>query len=325
MDSALQEVLGRVTPTHAAALQWFAEREGFEGKRPWPKNLASEPNLPDVALTAERGIHVPSGWDLALSVALTRSSQYRDGDLEVQEDGTWILLLRAHAGANGVGLESPWNRGLYECFRQRIPVAVFMPTKASDYRWLGLAFVDDYDDITRTFLLHGPVNATSSTEDWGTVVDLPAESSAPAWFLDDSDPLMWQDERLTRLGVGVVREVQSRFRELLLDAYAGACAITPYDARPALDGAHILPFVGKLSDTARNGLLLRSDVHRLFDRFLLTVNTDEMTCVVSTKLEKTRYSELDGVSLILPKDERLWPSARHLALHHERFVQAEEA
>jgi hypothetical protein len=325
MNSALQEVLSRVTPTHGALLQWFAEREGFEGKRPWPKNLASEPNLPDVALTAERGIHVPRGWNLALSVALTKSSQYQDGDLEVQEDETWILLLRAHAGSDGVGLESPWNRGLYECFRQRIPVAVFMPVKGSDYRWLGLAFVDDYDDITRMFLLHGPVNAASSAEDWGIVVDLPLEPPAPAWFLDDSDPLTWRDERLSRLSAGVVREDQSRFRQLLLGAYADKCAITQYDARPALDGAHILPFMGRSSDTARNGLLLRSDVHRLFDHFLLTVNTDEMTCVTSRKLEKTRYSELDGVPLTLPRDKRFWPSVRHLEIHRERCSQAEQA
>lgn len=324
MDSVLQEVVSRVTPTHADALRWYAERQGFVGKRPWPKNLVLESNVPDVALTAERGIHVPSGWDLALSVALTKSSQYRDGDLEMQEDGTWILLLRAHSGADGFGLESRWNRGLYECFRQRIPVAVFMPVRGSDYRWLGLAFIDDYDDVTQTFLLHGPVNATSSTEDWGTVIGLPTETSAPAWFLDDSDPLMWRDERLTRLGVGVVRESQGRFRELLLDAYAGACAVTLYDARPALDGAHILPFMGRPSDTARNGLLLRSDIHRLFDRYLLTVDTSSMTAVVSTRLEQTRYSELHGTELSLPKDERLWPSARHLQMHHERFAQAEQ-
>lgn len=323
MDSALKEVLGRVTPTHAAALQWFAEREGLVDKRPWSKRIASLPDAPDVKLTAQRGIHVPEDWDVALSVALTSSSRYQDGDLEMQEDGTWILMLRAHAGGDGVGLDSRWNRGLYECLRRRIPVAVFMPVRGSDYRWLGLAFVDDYDDATRTFLLHGPVNAASSSDTWGTVVDLPAESAVPTWFLDDSDPLLWRDKRLTRLSAGVVRESQNRFRQLLLDAYADTCAITKYDARAALDGAHILPFMGRSSDTARNGLLLRSDVHRLFDGFLLTVNPDDMTCTVSTKLEKTRYSELDGVPLALPRDERFWPSVRHLELHRERFSQAE--
>lgn len=325
MDSVLDEVFNRVDPTHASALRWLAEREGQIAKRPWPRNLLSEANVPDVKLTAERGIHVPAGWNVALSVALTQSSQYRDGDLEMQEDGTWILLLRAHAGADGIGLESPWNRGLYECFRRRVPVAVFMPVGGSDYRWLGLAFVDDYDDVTRTFLLHGPVNAASSTEDWGTVVDLPPESSAPAWFLDDSDPLMWRDERLTRLSVGIVREDQSRFRSLLLDAYGNTCAITRYDARPALDGAHILPFMGRPSDTARNGLLLRSDIHRLFDRYLLTVDANDMTTIVSARLQRTRYAELRGTPLSLPKDQRFWPSVRHLELHHERFLQAEQA
>ncbi|HAL31177.1 MAG TPA: hypothetical protein DCP20_10790 [Coriobacteriia bacterium] len=324
MGSVLDEVFRRIGPVHASALRWLAVREGRVAKRPWSKNLLTEPDVPDVKLTARRGIHVPAGWDVALSVALTQSSQYRDGDLELQDDGTWILLLRAHAGADGIGLESPWNRGLYECLRQRIPVALFMPVKSSDYRWLGLAFVDDYDDITRTFLLHGPVNAASPSETWGTVVDLQPNTHAPSWLLDDSDPITWQDERISRPGVGVVRESQGRFRQLLLDAYADTCAITQYDARPALDGAHILPFMGRSSDTARNGLLLRSDVHRLFDRFLLSVDTAEMTCVVSTKLQHTRYSELDGVPLTLPQNERFRPSVRHLELHHERFVQVEE-
>ena len=50
-----------------------------------------------------------------------------------------------------------------------------------------------------------------------------------------------------------------------MDAYGGRCAITGYDVEEALQAAHIVPYLGPQSNTVNNGLLLRADVHNLFD------------------------------------------------------------
>ncbi len=49
----------------------------------------------------------------------------------------------------------------------------------------------------------------------------------------------------------------------LLKAYSGRCAVTGCDAEPALEAAHLRPYKGPESNTAANGLLLRSDIHTL--------------------------------------------------------------
>ncbi len=259
---------------------------------------------------------------MALSVALTGTSKYQDGDLELQPDGTWLLILRAHEGKDGIGLESRWNRGLYNCHLRRVPVAVLRRTSGSDVEWLGLALVDHYDAGTRTFLLHGPFDEARSAEEWGTLSPLAEEGApVPDWFGAESPEDYTTDTRAKRVVVRVVRERQSRFRELLLGAYRDRCAVTGYDLPVALDAAHILPYLGSDSDTARNGLILRADIHRLFDKYLLAVDTEQMQMKVSPRLASTKYSDLDGIELRLPDDERLSPSLRHLDLHRERFLQ----
>jgi putative restriction endonuclease len=321
MQDALESILDRLSADHRSALQWLAARRGRVGPRPWSRQLASEADAPAPKLTAERGIHVPSGWDVALSVALTKASKYQDGDLEPQPDGTWLLVLRAHEGADGRGLDSRWNRGLYNAWMRRVPVAVFMPMRAADYRWLGLALVEDYDDYTRTFLLHGPIEMGQSPADWGTVDPLDSGDSYPAWFAAEDAPPMETDSRRRVAGDRVVREKQGAFHDALVSAYGGRCAVTRYDALAALDAAHILPFRGGTSDTARNGILLRADIHRLFDRYLVAVDAAAMRLVVHSSLEPTKYADLDGRELHVPSSDRLTPSPAYLDLHRSRFEQ----
>jgi len=64
---------------------------------------------------------------------------------------------------------------------------------------------------------------------------------------------------------------QGSFRVMVTDAYGRACAITEEHTLPALEAAHIKPFSENGPKSVNNGLLLRSDVHRLFDRGYITV------------------------------------------------------
>jgi putative restriction endonuclease len=78
---------------------------------------------------------------------------------------------------------------------------------------------------------------------------------------------------------------QGAFRILVTDAYRRACAITGEHSLPALEAAHIKPYNESGPHAVNNGLLLRSDLHRLFDRGYITV-TSEYRIEVSRRLKE---------------------------------------
>jgi len=78
---------------------------------------------------------------------------------------------------------------------------------------------------------------------------------------------------------------QGAFRVLVTDAYKRACAITEEHSLPALEAAHIRPFNESGPHAVNNGVLLRSDFHRLFDRGYITI-TPEYRIEVSRRLKE---------------------------------------
>jgi hypothetical protein len=131
------------------------------------------------------------------------------------------------------------------------------------------------------------------------------------------DPKNARDARERIIGSIVRRRGQPQFRKLLLVLYKGRCAITGSDVEQALEGAHITPYKGEETNHPTNGLLLRADVHTLFDLGLLTISSRDMTVIISRKLMGTTYDCLNGRSLILPDEEKYWPSRDALDMHRE--------
>jgi hypothetical protein len=105
------------------------------------------------------------------------------------------------------------------------------------------------------------------------------------------------------------------FRQALLDAYEYRCAITNFTAVDALEAAYIVPFRGKATHHASNGLLLRADVHTLFDLGKIAVDTKTMSVVIGDDLMETSYRILAGRPLRYPRDESQRPSTEALDLH----------
>jgi putative restriction endonuclease len=64
---------------------------------------------------------------------------------------------------------------------------------------------------------------------------------------------------------------QGAFRVAVIEAYGRACAVTGEHSLPALDAAHIRSYDQEGPHEVRNGILLRADLHRLFDKGYLTV------------------------------------------------------
>ena len=99
------------------------------------------------------------------------------------------------------------------------------------------------------------------------------------------------------------------------------CAITGERTLPALDAAHIKPFAAAGENRVPNGLLLRSDLHRLFDRGYLTVGPDLKVAVsrrIREEFENGRlYYAMDGTSLRVPNRSEFRPDPMALEWHSE--------
>lgn len=114
---------------------------------------------------------------------------------------------------------------------------------------------------------------------------------------------------------------QGTFRVSVTDAYGRACAATGEHSLPVLEAAHIRSYAEDGPHEVRNGLLLRADLHRLFDKGYLTVTPDrrlEVSGRLRTDYNNGRvYYPLHGQSLRQPAAEHDRPAAEFLTWHNE--------
>jgi len=91
-----------------------------------------------------------------------------------------------------------------------------------------------------------------------------------------------------------------------------------------VDACHIIPFAISKDDTITNGISLSPNLHRAFDRGLITINTDYIVRVSRAIREKESpysLSQFDGKRIILPNEYKYYPSVENLTWHRkERFV-----
>ena len=113
------------------------------------------------------------------------------------------------------------------------------------------------------------------------------------------------------------RKGQPRFRNSLLEAYGRECAITSSNATEALEAAHIRPFGGGGSMEVSNGLLLRADIHTLFDLNYLTIDPESFRVELAEALRDTDYSYLHDKKINIPETRNSHPSKDALIWHNE--------
>ena len=112
---------------------------------------------------------------------------------------------------------------------------------------------------------------------------------------------------------------QGGFRVLVTDTYERRCAVTQEKALPVLEAAHIRSVSEGGQHRIDNGLLLRSDIHRLLDSGYVTV-TPGHRFLVSQKLKEDfdngePYYPFHGGELWLPKQSDARPSREFLQWH----------
>jgi len=127
---------------------------------------------------------------------------------------------------------------------------------------------------------------------------------------------MYGEARLMRPRLG-----QGAFRVSITEVYGRRCAITGEKALPTLEAAHIRPVAEHGEHRIDNGLLLRSDVHRLFDSGYVTVAPD-FRFRVSQRLKKDfdngePYYPLEGLSIRLPQAAEDRPLREFLEWHSD--------
>lgn len=168
----------------------------------------------------------------------------------------------------------------------------------------------------------------------GKTYDLEAEPGRSLWRQveeairgrggSEAPPHQWRDSEPPRYGAPALvrpRLGQGSFRILVTDAYDRRCTVTGEKVLPVLEAAHIRPYANGGEHRVDNGLLLRSDLHTLFDRGYLTV-TPRLEVEVSRRIREDfqngrHYYALHGGRVREPTDPGQRPSAEFLRWHNE--------
>jgi putative restriction endonuclease len=125
-------------------------------------------------------------------------------------------------------------------------------------------------------------------------------------------------EILPRLGQGI-------FRVVIIDAYGRRCAVTGEKVLPVLDAAHIKPYAKDGTHKPDNGILIRSDLHTLFDLGYVTI-TPEYRFEVSHHIREDfnngqEYYVFHGQTIHIPARPIYKPSSENLAWHNENVYR----
>lgn len=129
--------------------------------------------------------------------------------------------------------------------------------------------------------------------------------------IDETDHKISSLRCLVRVRLG-----QQSFRDKLMAAYRRQCAITGCTVEAVLEAAHIEPYSENENQDIENGILLRSDIHLLFDSGLIWIDVNYLVHTAE-ELNKTEYNQLEGRRISLPDNKRDYPSSKHIAWRNQ--------
>jgi putative restriction endonuclease len=159
----------------------------------------------------------------------------------------------------------------------------------------------------------------------GMGYDLTVEPGLSIWrrlHLEKAPAYQSREDR-ARFGEPVLilpRLGQGSFRVLVTDAYERRCAVTNERTLPALDAAHIKPYSESGEHLVSNGILLRRDLHALFDQGYVTISPSmrfEVSRKIKEEYENGRdYYRMSGSEIHVPTDLASRPSRQYLEWHN---------
>jgi putative restriction endonuclease len=176
---------------------------------------------------------------------------------------------------------------------------------------------------------------TYSTEEadgralWAEVQARLERVSATQRILKDSDAMIAAEGVAEKYGSAYLikpRLGQGAFRVLVADAYSRRCAVTGEKTLPVLEAAHIKPYAESGPHRTANGLLLRSDIHKLFDAGYVSITEDyriEVSSRIKEEYENGReyYAHHGGTLMIIPSVSVDQPSKDYIRWHNENVFR----
>lgn len=188
--------------------------------------------------------------------------------------------------------------------------------------------LEDIEDVVPHSSITANASGTHLSEEVALELDrrlfshFPSSPPIDSGDADDTnfDPDSADDERQRAIRAIRIRRGQPAFRAALLNAYGRRCAITGCAVEDVLEAAHISPYRGPLTNHVSNGLLLRADIHTLFDCNLLAIHPDTRRVVIAESLRGSVYAKLENRPVCTPKNSEDGPSKKNL---QKRFTMFE--
>jgi hypothetical protein len=260
----------------------------------WPKPL-------DGLFLVERakGIRVPAGWEHALSVRQTLGSSYADEPPVRDPSGGWTYKYFQEGKEPEARDRFRSNRAMLACRADQVPIAVLIQERSKPkaaYRIVGLARVLEWTN-DGFFHLEGFNDAGGilpleiHLTDRHRSVAITGNGAVEAEIFE---PMSVEDARRRIDAQIVARQGGKRFRQGAVTGFGGKCAISECAIGAVLEAAHIVPFLGAQTNTYDNALLLRADLHTLFDRQLLQIDPVTLTVQLESSLMGSAYADFAG-------------------------------
>lgn len=105
------------------------------------------------------------------------------------------------------------------------------------------------------------------------------------------------DEREFTMRAIAARKGQPKFRRELARRYGARCMVSGCSLYAIVEAAHIRPFRGPKDHHGANGLLLRADLHTLYDNDLMGVHPKRLTVHFKKNVQHAGYAAFEGASL----------------------------
>jgi putative restriction endonuclease len=214
----------------------------------------------------QKGIYKPRGSPYALWIRQTLRGVYADKEPVINPDGSWVYDYAPEGRRGQADMTLDTNKALLRCMEDNVPIGVLRQIRTGDtsrtYEIEGLGYVTGFDGTH--FRLSGePID----------VADRPVV--APALFR--FEPF---DKVFPTLAVTFRKNREERFKLAIRRVYHERCSLcnigyhvgrTPL----AIQAAHLIPFQNDgTSKDVRNGILLCSNHHTLFDCYAWTLDED---------------------------------------------------
>lgn len=265
------------------------------------KELSDQFGITDA--TINNGIFRPKGHD-SVWLFVTRDKTADRVQFHDTLDGDVLTIEGQLAGRTDHLISEHVARGLELLLFYRDDKGQY---PGAGFRYEGIFAYDTHTGSSPTrFVLHRVDNATEAS--LGKAADQAEEAGVYEPQSDD-------DARDRVLASIVRRRGQRKFRDALLKAYGRKCAITGCTVTAILEAAHIRPYMGSHTNVTSNGLLLRADLHTLFDLGLIAVDAVSMKVLISPSLAGTEYAALAGQKVTIPVSTADMPEKGALAWH----------